>query len=390
MTLLYSLDELQTIRDNFLNELILAQQDKPTSLAFIKNPLPQQSLVNDKEIFQTLVVGGTVFKNALVKKTNNQINFIKQKNSPLPIFDTKNDFLAFFVRQIDPRVKIVGLNFAYHLQPLLRNGLLDGKFITPTKENRFSGLINKLVGQELENYVLEKIKRRVRVAVANDTICLLLSTPPSLTRCLLAAGVVGAGTNFAFYLDQKTIVNLESGNFDKFTQTESGKIIDKNSTNPGQQLFEKEVSGAYLYQHYNFNTDRNQSRHYLISTSELSPLAEKHNLVAQKLLERSASLIACQITGIYLFKKTRSTKLEARNKFEFLNFINPKIVSDFDIRNSDFSVVFVMEGSLFWHGWHYKQMVEKYLKKLGVSEKAIKFIKIENSSLIGASRLVTG
>jgi len=366
MTLLYSLDKLQTIRDNFLNELTLAQQGKPTSLAFIKNPLSQQSLVNDKEIFQTLVVGGAVFKNALVKKTNNQINFIKQKNSPLPIFDTKNDFLAFFVRQIDPQVKIVGLNFAYHLQPLLRNGLLDGKFITPTKESRFSGLINKLVGQELENYVLEKIKRRVRVAVANDTICLLLSTPPSLTRCLLAAGVVGAGTNFAFYLDQKTIVNLESGNFDKFTQTESGKIVDKNSANPGQQLFEKEVSGSYLYQHYNLLIDCSER---IASTLELTRLAKNGNQLAQKLLERSASLIACQIAAISLFK----------------NFKPARPAGGFKISN----LKFVMEGSLFWQGWHYKQMVEKYLKKLGVSEKAIKFIKIENSSIVGASRLVT-
>lgn len=321
-SLLYPLNTLKKIRDNFVKELSDASLGKKTSLFFLKNPIPHSSLAHDGEIFQVMVVGGRLFEKALIKKYGNKIIILFHLKDKLPIFDTAQDFFSFFEKQLESKIKAVALNFAYGLKPILRKNLLDGKLTTISKEQPFKGLINKIVGEEIEKYIFQKQKRQIKISVANDTICLLLSVPRSFNRYLLAAGVVGAGTNFAFFLDEETAVNLESNNFDKFPATATGQFIDKNSTHPGQHLFEKEVSGAYLFQHYNLlieksylDNDRSQDKLFIqriSSTLALNKIAKnsKHSgsILAQKLLERSASLIACQIAEIYEFKKLKTVR----------------------------------------------------------------------------------
>lgn len=365
---LYSLEELEKVRDNFLAELEDASRGEKTSLAFIKNRLPKKALVKEDEVFQVMVIGGVVFEKALVKKINNQIKILSQQKTSLPQFKNKEIFLAFFEKHLDKEVKTVALNFAYPLKPKLRYGVVDGILLSEVKEHKFEGLISQLVGKELENLISKKQKRKIKVTVVNDTICSLLNVTNLKRSSQLgnyAAGVVGAGTNFAFFLDEKTVVNLESDNFDKFPQTETGRIIDQKSSSPGRRLFEKEVAGAYLYQHYNLIIKReNRNSKPLTSTHQLSQLAEKGDKVgsrvAQRLLERSASLIAVQAVGICLFKKRKGTK----------------------------KLVFVMEGNVFWQGWHYKKMVNQYLVKLGVAKKGVKFLKVEKSAILGGARLV--
>ena len=210
------------------------------------------------------------------------------------------------------------------------------------------------MGKTLEQYVFAKTKRRIRVSVVNDTPCLVLAGLTKERKERLVGGIVGTGMNFGFFLHEKVIVNLEAGSFDKFTPSKTAMAVDKKSGLPGQFPFLKETAGAYLYQHFNLLSDSP-----ITSTKQMSTLAEKGNKTARSLLERSASLIACQIAGIYKFKK--QSKL-----------------------------TFVMEGSLFWKGWHYKKMVELYLEELGVPRKAIRFVHIESSGILGAVRLVDG
>ena len=360
---IYSLNTLKSIRDNFLNELKEASQGKKQSLAFIKNPLPTKSLIKGREVFQVMSVGGKVFEKALVKVENGKINILAHEKDTLPLFESGEMFFAFFQKQLSSKVNVVCLNFAYSLEPVLRGNVLDGKLLKVSKEHRFTDLLGKKVGEELENFIFQKEKKRIKVNVANDTICLILSALEKVDWKSIVGGVVGAGMNFGFFWDKKTIVNLESGDFNKFGPTETGKEIDRESSNPGEHLFEKEVSGAYLYQHFNILAkELGMAQPSLSSTKELSSLAgesesKDFSILARELLRKSASLVACQMSGIYLFKKM------------------PKLT-------------FVMEGSLFWEGWDYKKTVERYLGKLGVSKGGIKFLKIKNSSIFGAARLV--
>ncbi len=49
-----------------------------------------------------------------------------------------------------------------------------------------------------------------------------------------------------------------------------------------------------------------------------------------------------------------------------------------------------MQGSLFWNGSNYKEMIETELVQLGVPAGAIAFEKIEHSDILGAAKLLTG
>lgn len=355
--MLFPLSKLKIIRNNFFKELKAASMEKKNSLIFIKNSLPPLTLRKNKEIFQLMIFGGKVFKTALVKKMNKKLIIINQSFLHLPLFKTKEDFFSFFLSQLKKNVSLLVVNFAYPLLPKLRNGFLDGCLLQPTKEHQFSGLVGKFIGKELENFIFKKKKRKIRISLVNDVIFLLLAGLKKFHYPeTLAAGIVGTGTNFSFFLNEKTAVNLESGNFNRLPQSKTGKISDFKSNNPGQQIFEKEVAGAYLFQHYNHLTKKNIS-----STFILTKLAKKGDLIAQRLLERSTSLIACQIAAIYLFKKEKIKNLRLK---------------------------LLMEGSLFWQGWHYHNFVKKYLSLLGVGKNQIKFIRIKNSDIIEATQLL--
>jgi hexokinase len=82
----------------------------------------------------------------------------------------------------------------------------------------------------------------------------------------------------------------------------------------------------------------------------------KATAIAEKLFERSAKLVAAQIAGILLFKKRDMT--------------------------------FVMEGSLFYKARGYKSIVKKTVQEITKKYNAT-FIRVEDSGVIGAAKLVT-
>ena len=356
---LFSLDQLLLVKQNFLAELQASKQGQSTSLAYVQNPFPQNLPLKLGQTFQVMVIGGRIFKTALARRSESGISLEQLTQDTLPTLDTKEIFFNFFTAHLNERVDHVALNFAYPLQPVANGSYLDGTLFKGTKEHAFAGLIGQLVGRELIEAVQATLGRTIHLSLANDTVCLVLSGTDRHATERLVGGVVGTGINFGFFADQNTIINLESANFNRASQTPTGKLIDQESLTPGNALFEKEVSGAYLYKHYNL-TVGTQGEHIADSDS-LSQLATDTNHpfhdLAQYLLNRSASLVACQVAGIYEFKR------------------QPHLT-------------FVMEGSLFWNGWHYHQTVEDYVVKLGVASDAVDFLHIDHSGLVGAAHLL--
>jgi hexokinase len=221
---------------------------------------------------------------------------------------------------------------------------------------------------------MRDVKAPIHIAVANDAVCLLLSEANTANWSRVVGGIVGTGTNYAITLPDKTVVNLESGNFHAFPLSDSGKYIDEESKDKGRQLIEKEISGAYLFKHYNYYIKRESiDAPLLTSTTQLSEIAENSahigSKIAQLILGRSAALTAAQIAGIFLFK-THCTGI-ARNATNLAH------------------LTFVMEGNLFWHGWKYKENVERNLDALGLHDN-ISFTQNEHHSIKGALHLLTG
>lgn len=356
-----SIDELRQIQENFVKELEEANSGAQTSFPYILHELASASLVSDNEVFQVLVIGGSVFKKATLRREDNKLVLLDRGEKQQPRFNTKADVLSFIESELDPEVKVIALNFAYPLKPVFEDGRLDGILIKSMKENRFEGLIGEKLGKTIEDYFQEKQGRKLTVSVGNDTICLLLSGLTRFTSHDIAGGIVGTGMNFALFLDKNRVVNLEAANFDKFPQTPEGRKIDEDSATPGNALFEKEISGAYLHQQFNFLIKhQGLTLAPLSSTFELDAMSQSSNIqlahIARELLDKSAAFVACAIGGITLFKKK--------------------------------DMVFVMEGSLFWNASQYKERIKELLIEL-VPHYNVTFVKVEDSPIFGGAKLIS-
>lgn len=356
-----SIETLQQIQTNFTDELVASQKGSKTSFAFIKNQIPHTSLVQRDEIFQVIVIGGSVFKSALVKKDHdNSFILLKRTEKEQPSFTSEESFLTFILSELDESVSKIALNFAYPIEPVFREKYLDGRLMYGSKENTFEGMQGKLIGESIEKAVRSKKGRDIIVSVANDTVCLVLSGLTEFSAQTIAGGIVGTGMNFAIMLPDKSVVNLEAAGFDKFQQTESGQLIDSESVSPGVAVLEKEISGAYLYKHFNYYAKRQGlDTPDVSSTFQLDELSQSTNpqiaKLANDILMRSASLVACVIGGITLFQKC--------------------------------DTVFIMEGSLFWMANRYKEHVKETLFTL-VPNYSITFGKVEDSPIFGAAKLL--
>jgi hexokinase len=349
-------NQMMTITRNFVSELRLAQKGKNSSLSFIRHIL-ERNPTSYKNKFQVLVIGGTVCQKALVLQINHQANILSIKKVPIPIFTTKKDFLKFIFKHYDGTSSRLMLNFAFPMKPITDHGMLDGILLTGTKNHAFSGLINKQIGKSINEFFYEKLSKNIEVCVANDTICLLLSGLKKNTWDQLACGIMGTGTNLAIFATENELVNLESANFNKFSQNVQTKLIDKFSIHPGKGIFEKETAGAYLYQHFNLITNtigRFQNIHTTEELNNISKNDTKFSFLARQIIQRSAMLLSCQIAGITLYLKK--------------------------------DLIFIMEGSLFWNGWKYKETVEKHLVQL-IPKYTVSFEKIPHSQIIGATNL---
>lgn len=356
-----NIDTLKGITKRFVSELTKAESGTKTSLPFIVHQLSNTPVIGENKTFLVLKIGGSILQKSRVAKQNGKLIIKTLEESKLPVLSTKDVFLSIIDKSIDPDMDTIAMNFAYPMKPVFENGKLDGNLVMGTKEHAFQGLVGQNIGEAIERYIQSKYERKISVSAANDTICLTLAGLSKHTEPQsIAGGVVGTGLNFAAFLDDTHIVNLEAANFDKFEQSEEGKQIDSQSNTIGGALFEKETSGGYLFHHLNILLAKNQFKHPSISnTAQLDRLARGNiqnvSKLAQGLFEHSASLVACEIAGITEYKKR--------------------------------DMVFIMEGSLFWVGWHYKQMVESYVKQL--TSYAVTFEEIKDCGIIGAAKLVT-
>lgn len=350
-----TLPDYYQITENFQNEIKAGAKGKVSSLPFIVHHLSPSALVKDGEKFQVLKIGGSIGQNALVYKKGRKVIVESLEEEHLPIFSTGKAFLALVKSHLRKKVSVLAINFAHELKPVFENNRLDGILIRSSKEHAFSGLVGKKVGAEIEKFIKLKFNKQIIVTLANDTICLALSGLGTAAPAGLAGGIVGTGMNFAFFLDEHTLVNLESANFNQFQPSAAGLLVDAKSLKPGEALFEKEVSGAYLFQHYNLRQKKElgmiESTHQMDKVARGEIIGDK--LLARELFKYSAQLISCQIAGITNCKKQ--------------------------------DMVFVMEGSLFWAGYNYRKTVEETVKSL--TNYKVKFKEIKDCGIVGAAQL---
>jgi hexokinase len=240
-------------------------------------------------------LGGTNFRVCSIVLHGNSTFSLQQTKVAVPrsLMETKSapELFSFLAKQIESFLKThhedhfekhkanpneedffdLGFTFSF---PVNQIGINKGRLMRWTKG--FD--IDEAIGQDVCALLQKEITALnlpVRVAaLVNDTVGTLMArsyTSPGKTKTLIGA-IFGTGTNGAYVeklsrvkkmkeLDEKEganydastglmIINTEWGSFDNILSvlpnTPFDEALDKESVNPGIQMFEKRVSGMFL------------------------------------------------------------------------------------------------------------------------------------------------
>ena len=257
----------------------------------------------EKGLYMAVDLGGTNFRVCSIQLHGNSTFSLTQSKVAIPkelmVARTSHELFAFLAKQIELFLKthhgehyqshverrasvmglggyknedIFSLGFTFSF-PVQQYSINKGTLIRWTKGFDIHEAIGKDVCGLLQKEI-DALGLPVRVAaLVNDTVGTLMArsyTSPGKTGTLLGA-IFGTGTNGAYVekldkitklknmgseageIDDSTgemIVNTEWGSFDNhmsvLPDTPYDRDLDKESVNPGIQMFEKRVSGMFL------------------------------------------------------------------------------------------------------------------------------------------------
>ncbi|KAL2479890.1 Hexokinase-2 [Abeliophyllum distichum] len=232
---------------------------------------------DEEGVFYALDLGGTNFRVLRVLLGGKEKRVIKKESEELSIpphlmvgsshdlFDFIAAALAKFVATesedfvLPPgRQRELGFTFSF---PVRQISLASGTIIKWTK----GFLIEDAIGQDVVGELtkaMERVGLDMHVAaLVNDTVGTLAGGRYN-NPDVIAAVILGTGTNAAYAeranaipkgqgplpKSGEMVINMEWGNFrsSHLPLTEYDQSLDAESLNPGEQIFEKTISGMYL------------------------------------------------------------------------------------------------------------------------------------------------
>lgn len=252
----------------------------------------------EKGLYLAVDLGGTNFRVCSIQLHGDTTFSLTQSKVAIPrelmLAKTASDLFSFLAKQIELFLKthhedhfaahirrrntvstpegfrdehIFRLGFTFSF-PVHQIGINRGTLIRWTKGFDIADAVGQDVCDLLQKEI-DKLHLPVKVAaLVNDTVGTLMArayTSPGKTQTLLGA-IFGTGTNGAYVEKLEKLTKPMEGDFDKTTgemvvNTEWGsfdnglkvlpntiydQILDKDSVNPGIQMFEKRVSGMFL------------------------------------------------------------------------------------------------------------------------------------------------
>jgi hexokinase len=211
--------------------------------------------------------GGTNLRIALVSLadlSNPQIEYFEN----YPMLGTKgaltpDEFFGQLADKLAPiadKAKKIGFCFSFPASILPNR---DAKIIQFTKEVKVPGAEGMMLGESLLAAMKAKgLPHDMTVAVINDTVAALLGGMVGTGGRVFdnfAGLILGTGTNTCYVESNsrvkkdaalaassgKTLVNLESGGYGIAPRSDLDAAFDSTLDVPGEQMFEKMISGAY-------------------------------------------------------------------------------------------------------------------------------------------------
>lgn len=299
----YTSEDVNAAVKEFLREMDEGLEKDGTSLSQIPTYVTAVPNGTEKGLYMAVDLGGTNFRVCSIQLHGNTTFSLTQSKVKIPAeimtAKTAEELFAFLAKQIELFLKehhtehyeghiqriatgttdkeyreqeIFNLGFTFSF-PVQQIGINRGLLMRWTKGFDIQDAVGKDVCALLQKEI-DKLHLPVRVAaLVNDTVGTLMArsyTSPGKTSTLLGA-IFGTGTNGAYVerlgrvkklaggkenagaYDASTgemIVNTEWGSFDNalrvLPNTPYDAALDRDSVNPGIQMFEKRVSGMFL------------------------------------------------------------------------------------------------------------------------------------------------
>lgn len=271
-------ETLQAITKHFIEELDKGLAREDANIPMIPGWVLDFPTGQETGNYLAIDLGGTNLRVVLVKLLGDHKFDTTQSKYALPktmrtascdeLWDFIADCLKKFIDEFFPEgvSKPLPLGFTFSF-PASQNKITEGILQRWTKGFNISGVEGKDVVPMLQA-ALEKLQAPVEVvALINDTTGTLVAS--MYTDCDTKMGLIfGTGVNGAYYdacgdipklqgryhsdvsADTPMAINCEYGSFDNehevLPRTKYDIQIDEDSPRPGQQSFEKMISGYYL------------------------------------------------------------------------------------------------------------------------------------------------
>lgn len=263
-----------TIDDELLRETVSAFRidmrqglmgDRHSSLRMLRSyvALPTGQ---EKGEFLALDFGGTNVRVVrILLKGNGEFEVIKKVAKPLVMPGVYNhisasaraeemfDFIAELVEEAiegnHDTQYLLGHTFSF---PSKQTNIYNARLIIWTKEFATKGVEGEVVNDLLKAALNRKgIPNVEPVAVINDTVAVLLAAAYKQADTYIGS-IYATGQNNCYFEtfdgqeETPTVINMESGGFNKLVASKYDLQIDETSEKPGEQRLEKMVSGRYL------------------------------------------------------------------------------------------------------------------------------------------------
>ncbi|MED6194970.1 hexokinase A [Stylosanthes scabra] len=394
---------------------------------------------DEKGTFYALDLGGTNFRTLRVQLGGNGkgIDKIEQKEVSIPphlmtgsseeLFDFIATSLAKFIssepEEFHPppgRQRELGFTFSF---PVRQTSVASGTLIKWTKG--FS--IEDMVGEDVVGRLtksLEKIGLDMRVAaLVNDTVGTLARARFG-NQDVIAGVILGTGTNAAYVERAQAIpkwqgplpnsgamvINMEWGNFvsSHLPLTEYDKALDAESLNPGEQIFEKLISGMYLGEiarrallkmaeeadFFGDTVPPKLKTPFIFKTPDMSAIHHDTSSDLEVVGDKLRDVLKIDDTAVETRKivvevcdivATRGARLAAASMVGILKKIGRDTVKD----GGEQRTVIAVDGGLFEHYAKFRNCLESTLKEL-LGDEVAETIAMEHSndgSGIGAALL---
>ncbi|XP_042492283.1 hexokinase-1-like [Macadamia integrifolia] len=394
---------------------------------------------DEKGVFYALDLGGTNFRVLRVQLGGKEGRVAKQEFAEVSIpphlmigsshdlFDFIAKELAKFVAsegedfQLSPgRKRELGFTFSF---PVRQLSIASGTLIKWTKG--FS--IEDAVGQDIVAELTKAMERQgldmCVTALVNDTIG-TLAGGRYYDNDVVAAVILGTGTNAAYVervpaipkwhgdvpKSEEMVINMEWGNFrsSHLPLTELDHTLDADSLNPGEQIFEKIISGMYLGEivrralfkmaeeaaFFGDTVPEKLKIPFILRTPEMSAMHHDQSSDLRVVGNKLKDILGISNTSLKTRKvvvklcnivSTRGARLAAAGVMGILKKLGRDTVREGEKQRT----VIAMDGGLFEHYKEFRQCLGTTLKEL-VGEEVSDSIFIEHAndgSGIGAALL---